>query len=107
MVDCPWKRIELTVFGRTPPSRFFGRRRVLLGRRLHVPYGEHGDLSGEAQGEHERAVFHDRHDRMVEVWMHHSSEILPAKGRPCAPEAAIIAIAVTGEHMQFDCQAVD
>jgi hypothetical protein len=31
--------------------------------------------------------------------------LLPAKARPCASEAAIIAIAVTGEHMQFDCQA--
>jgi hypothetical protein len=31
--------------------------------------------------------------------------VLPAKARPCALEAAIIAIAVTGEHMQFDCQA--
>jgi hypothetical protein len=70
-----------------------------------VPHGEYGDLSREAQGEHERAIFHDRHDRVAEVWVHHSSVSFLLKARPCALEAAIIAIAVTGEHMQFDCQA--
>ncbi len=49
----------------------FGR--VVVGAGLHVPHGEHGDLSSEAQGEHERAIFHDRHDRVVEVWVHHLS----------------------------------
>jgi hypothetical protein len=43
------------------------------GRRLHVPHREHGDFSSETQGEHERAIFHDRHDRVVEVWVHHSA----------------------------------
>jgi hypothetical protein len=97
MVDRPWKRHELTLSGRHEPDRaagmFAGKRgaaalgifrrainklraafgRVVVGLGLHVPHGEHGDLSGEAQGEHERAVFHNRHYRVVEVWVHHSS----------------------------------
>jgi hypothetical protein len=70
-----------------------------------MPHGEHGDLSGETQGEHERAIFHDRQKRVMEVWVHHLSVSFLLRRALCAREAAIIAIAVTGEHMQFDCQA--
>ena len=79
----------------------------MVGRRLHVPHGEYGDLSREAQGEHERAIFHDRQKRVMEVRVHHLSVSFLLRRALCAREAAIIAIAVTGEHMQFDCQAVD
>jgi hypothetical protein len=72
-----------------------------------MPDGEHGDFSGEVQGEHQRAIFHDRQNRVMEVRVHHLSVSFLLRRALCAREAAIIAIAVTGEHMQFDCQAAD
>ena len=74
---------------------------------LHMPHGEHGDLSSEVKGEDERAILHDRHDCVVKVRVHHLLISFLLKRDLCAPEAAIIAIMATGDSKQFDCQATD
>ncbi len=40
-------------------------------RGLHMRRDIRGDLSSEDDGEHERAIFHDRHHREIIIRFHH------------------------------------
>ena len=40
-------------------------------RGLHMRRDIRGDLSSEDHGEHERAIFHDRHHREIIIRFHH------------------------------------
>jgi len=74
------------------------------GRGLHMRRGIRGDLSREDDGKQERAIFHDRHDFVVEVRVHHFLISFLFKRGRCAREAAIVGTIATGEREPVDCQ---
>ena len=59
------------------------------GCDLHMRRDIRGDLSSEDQGEHERAIFHDRHHREIIIRFHHFLVPLLLKLGLGAREAAI------------------